>query len=207
MLRRRIIFKKVSIEIPFSQAAVGDILCTDNRIVSPVNYPNSGKFADGIVVHKGGGILRIMALTPVSGKWGGYAVDTSLSNVGDQQAAINDTTGDINTLTMIGEIGNIPDDSIAISANNYSTISTTVGWYMPAIGEVYMIGQNWATINASRQAIGLPLLGNYTVIMASSEYSAEYNWYGYYVSNFNIYPDMLKYLTNYSTYPFVKKNY
>lgn len=207
MLRRRIIFKKPSVEIPFSQASVGDILCSDNKIVAPANYASSGKVAEGIVMHKGGGYLRIMALTPVAGKWGGFGVDLSLSNVADQQQAINDTTGDINTLTMIGEIGNIPDDTIAVSANNYSTISSTVGWYMPAIGEVYMIGQNWAIMNASRQAIGLSALGNYTVIMASSEYDAEYNWYGYYVSNFNIYPDMLKYLTNYTTYPFIKKSY
>lgn len=207
MLRIRT-FGKVSIEIPFSEASVGDILCSDNKIVAPADYSASGKTAIGIVINKASGVLRIMALTVVGGKWGGYNTNISLDDITTENGAIAETDGEANTLTMISDIGNIPDDTIAITANNYGVSGATSGWYMPAIGEVYMIGQNLSAINTARQAIGLSVIGNYVVILASSEYDAELCWYGYTGSGtFTLNGDLAKGLNMYSTYPLIKKTY
>ena len=87
MLRIRT-FGKVSIEIPFSEASVGDILCSDNKVVSTANYAISGKTAIGIVVNNSNGAIRVMALTtPPTAQWGGFGIDLPMANIDTQQGA------------------------------------------------------------------------------------------------------------------------
>jgi len=207
MLRLRT-FGLKSIEIPFSEASAGDILCSDNKIVASADYSGSGKTAIGIVINKASGVLRIMALTTVTQKWGGYGSNISLDDITTENGAIADTNGEGHTQTMITDIGNIPDDTIAFNAYVYSVTGATSGWYMGSIGEIYMIGQNLSAINTARQAIGLSAIGNYVVILASSEYDAELCWYGYTgTGTFTLNGDLAKGLNMYSTYPLLKKTY
>lgn len=207
MLRIRT-FGKVSIEIPFSEASVGDILCSDNKIVSTANYAISGKMAIGIVVHNSNGVVRVMALTaPTTAQWGGFGLDLPTSNIETQQDAIADIDGAGNTEIMYH---NIPDSTIVVWVSYYDTPGAPAGtWYMPASGEVYMIGQGFAAINSARAAIGLSALpSSGLVILSSTERDSENIWYGHMMGGvFTLYGDLAKNIASYTTYPMLKKTY
>ena len=205
MLRLRT-FGMRSIEIPFSEAAAGDILCSDNKIVASSDYSVSGKTAIGIVFNNTSGTLRIMALNTVTEQWGGYGTNlTGLDDITTEQAAIADIDGESNTSAMFNEISG---DTIALKASYYSVTGATSGWYLGAIGEIYLIGQKLSEINAARQAIGIATIGLYVVMVSSTEYDAENCWYGYTgTGTFSINSDLAKNLTIYPTYPILKKTY
>ena len=196
MLRRRLFGKVTAIEKPYSQAAVGDIYCSDNTVVSASNYSGSGKTAVGIVINNASGVMRIMALTTVTYAYGGYGTDLPLTNAQTEQAAIADLDGVNNTATMSMYFGG---DSIAYYV--------PTGWYVGAAGELYHILQNYITINASRVAVGLSAFAQYTVIVSSTEYDANLHWYIYtYAGPFVLYGDMDKYIA-FSTFPLKKITY
>lgn len=204
MLRRRIIFKKPSVEIPFSQASVGDILCSDNTVVSAANYTGSGKTAIGIVFHNSSGNMRCMALSTVTQKYGGYGQLLGIEKTTYEDASA-DLDGAYNSLYMRTWISG---DTIAFNCYMFSTAGTSAGdWYCPAAGEVKILGQNLSTINASRSALGLSSIGAFNVFVTSTEYDSEYCWYGYSEVPFRIDYNLGKDLSNYPTYPVIKKTY
>ena len=203
MLRRRIFSKVVAIEKPYASAVVGDIYCSDNTIVSASNYSGSGKTAVGIVIYNVSGDMRVMALTTVTQMYGGFG-DYLGINETTEAGAIKDLDGTYNSAIMRQWISG---DTIADSCHTYTPSGSIIGdWYCPAIGEVYLIGQNFSTVNASRVAVGLSAIGAYTVFVSSTEYNFEKCWYGYYVAFFELYADLDKNLS-YDTYPFRKITY
>ena len=198
MLRRRLFGKVTAIEKPYSQAVVGDIYCSDNTIVAPANYSGSGKTAVGIVINNASGVMRVMLLNTVQWYYGGYGTDLPLTNIQTEQAAIADLDGVNNSNTMIVYVSG---DTIAYSASfNYPNS------YVPAIGELYMVMQNLATVNSSRVAVGLGAIGGNAVIVSSTEYDANYCWYLYVGASVFIDGQLGKDLS-YPTYPFRKITY
>ena len=203
MLRRRLFGKVTAIEKPYSQAAVGDIYCSDNTVVSASNYSGSGKTAVGIVINNASGVMRVMALTTVTQMYGGFGVYLSI-NEATYEGAIADLDGTYNSAVMRNWI---TGDTIAYNCYIYTPSGSVYGdWYCPAIGEVYLIGQNFSTVNASRVAVGMRAIGAYTVFVSSTGYNLEKCWYGYYVAFFKLYADLDKNLS-YDTYPFRKITY
>lgn len=175
MLRLRT-FGVKGIEIAYSSAAVGDILCSDMKIVSAANYSASGKTAIGIVFYNVSGVLKAVSLTQQGGlTWGGMAFDIpELTNYTTTESAITDTNGTANTTIIISYLG----DSTSLAAGYcraFSTSGRAAGnWDLPALGELNAIKINKTTINASLSAVSGTTLSLF--YLSSTEYDADAPW-------------------------------
>lgn len=175
MLRLRT-FGVKGIEIAYSSAVVGDILCSDLKIVSAANYTISGKTAIGIVFYNSSGVLKVVSLTQQGGiTWGGKGNDIAeLTNYTAAENAINDTNGTANTTTIIGYLG----DSTSLAAG-YCRAFITSGraagnWDLPAAGELNAIKTNKTTINSSLSTVSGTALSLY--YLSSTEYDSDEAW-------------------------------
>ena len=163
--------------------AVGDILCTDNTIVKPGDWPVAGKTALGVVFHVDGTGLHGWAVhlndQSTSITWGGS--DTDIPNLHDfeiAREALADTAGFANTLAIraLGDASTYPA-AWAVDLDN--------GWYLPAAGQLRVLFGELPTLNASLQTVGgtqFPMSG-YWCYWSSTERSSSYAWALYYLSN------------------------
>ncbi|MBP5662840.1 MAG: hypothetical protein J6X16_01030 [Bacteroidales bacterium] len=132
--------------------AVGDILCTDNSIVKPADYANSGKSAMGIVFYVNNtgehGWAVHLQNQSTSVVWGGNGTDISaLPTYSYTPDAVMDMDGYNNT-QIIRSAGD---------ANTYRAayrVDFTNGWYIPAVGQLRLLYAEIVTINASLQIVG-----------------------------------------------------
>ena len=119
---------------------------------------NSGEIADGVVVVEGGKIL-VVAPTESTSKltWSSAAISGGGTTITDRVTAMNDWNGKANTAAIIKAS---KDDAITNTAqyapgycNLYSRANAngkglTAGkWWLPSLGEMFMIYANMTKIN------------------------------------------------------------
>ena len=134
---------------------IGDILCTDETIVSREDYPNSGKTAWGIVFHidnsdsHGWAVAlhdQASSIQWCSEYYYGYDIP-ELPNYEDARAAIHDLNGSLNT----GIIRNV---DFAFGFPAAWVVDYDNGWYLPSAGQLRYLYSNFPEVNASLQIVG-----------------------------------------------------
>ena len=161
--------------------AVGDILCTDNSIVKPSDWPVAGKTAMGIVFYvdntgEHGWAVHLQD-QDYGYQWGGYGSDIpNLTNYTMTHDALYDFDGYYNT-QVTRNYGN---------SNVYRTVwmvDFNNGWYVPALGQLNVLVSEILVLNASLQIVNgipFPMDKNYSY-WSSTEYNQNYVWaiFGY----------------------------
>ncbi len=161
--------------------AVGDILCTDNSIVKPSDWPVAGKTAMGIVFYvdntgEHGWAVHLQD-QDYGYQWGGYGSDIpNLTNYTMTHDALYDFDGYYNT-QVTRNYGN---------SNVYRTVwmvDFNNGWYVPALGQLNVLVSEILVLNASLQIVNgipFPMDNNYSY-WSSTEYNQNYVWaiFGY----------------------------
>ena len=169
---------EVSPPIPVPPVAIGDILCTDNSIVKPSDWPVPDKTAYGIVFYVDGSGQHGWAVhlrdQGNSIKWtpSGYHTDIpTLHNYTNSRDAILDLDGYTNT-QLIRAAGNATTYPAAYA------VDFDNGWYLPAIGQLNLIFASFVTLNASLQVVdGTQFsLNSYYTYWSSTEYGSSYAW-------------------------------
>jgi len=126
---------------------VGDILCTDNSIVRPSEWPVEGKEAMGIVFYvdstdKHGWAVHLQDQN-TSVRWGGNGTNIpTMTNYVEAYEAIMDLDGYSNTQN-IRNTGNASTFPAAYA------VDFEHGWYLPAAGQLRLLYAEIVTINAS----------------------------------------------------------
>ncbi len=163
--------------IPYSAAVVGDILCSDRTIVSKVNYQSSGKVGIGVVFRRTSNAVYALSLvvsSPYSywDEWSQAGDLEELANYPDYSSAITDLDGYTSTYAIFWSgIG------IYTASANFSTNGTSSNeWYTPAMGELYIMSQNRATLDASLSLLNGNLLSSYGS-WSITEVNASTAWY------------------------------
>lgn len=159
--------------------AVGDILCTDNSVVKPTDWPVPGKTAMGVVCYvdstgeHGWAVHKFDQATSLRWNPNGQNADIpDLTNYSDGLGAITDFDGYNNTL-KIRAAGNSTQYPAAYA------VDIDNDWYLPAVGQLRIIYSEFVILNASLQIIGgsqFPMEMNY-YYLSSSEHSEVYAWY------------------------------
>jgi len=128
--------------------AVGNILCTDGTVVSPLDWPVAGKTAMGIVFHvdsTGEHGWAVHLQNQGSYKWASYGTDvTQLPNISFARVALQDLDGYTNTQILL-------NDAYCPAAN---AVDFANGWYLPALGQLNLIFAEMVTLNTSLQVVG-----------------------------------------------------
>ena len=137
------------------QVNIGDILCTDESIVTPQDFPSSGKTAWGIVFHVDATDTHgwAVALNNQSSSiqwcnydYYGYDIP-ELPNIGNARNALHDLDGYTNT-SIIRNVG-FDFAFPAAWAVDYDN-----GWYLPSAGQLRYLFSYAPEINASLQVVG-----------------------------------------------------
>lgn len=156
MKTRLLLLFIISSLISFGQSvSIGDILCTDETIVSRQEYPNSGKTALGIVffidVSDSHGWAVALKNQASSIQWSSesyYGYDLpSLPNYENARVAMHDLNGKDNTEIIRNEgFSNAFPAAWAVDFDN--------GWYLPSAGQLRYLFSYCPEINASLQVVG-----------------------------------------------------
>jgi len=184
MHRRRGIYNTVEL-IAYSNAVVGNILCSDLTIISTANYSRSGKTAIGIVYRNAANKLDVMALTSAavgSLWWGGNADVPTLDDYNLVANAETDFANTTNTTALITFYGTGTNYAFKF-CRDYSTTGTTVGqWDLPAYGNLNLIvNTNFTTLNATLSVLGESVLSNDIYYWSSTQYGlVDIDWYAWY---------------------------
>jgi len=160
---------------------VGDILCTDNSLVKPADWPVEGKTAQGVVFYvdntgRHGWAVHIQEQD--FHKWAGsetVGANTDIStmnNYATARDAINDMDGYANT-QRIREAG---DASIYPAAY---AVDFDHGWYLPAVGQLRLLYAELYNIYEPLEIVnGDPLFitGDSGWYWSSTEYDSRKTW-------------------------------
>lgn len=157
--------------------SIGDILCTDNTIEKPTDWPVAGKTAKAVVFYVDGtgkhGWATNLHDEGTSIPWGAYGTNIyTLSNYSTARSAISDFDGYSNTLKIRAAV---PYDA-AVAAY---TIDFGNGWYLPAAGQLRLLLAELTTLNASLQLVNgtqFPM-DTYFWYWSSSQYSQYNAWH------------------------------
>lgn len=139
--------------VEINYVAPGDILCTDNTILRPGLFVNSGKTAKGVVfyVDNSGSHGWAVSLTqtdaPLQWSTNTSTLVVSTNNNNAWRVAIRDLNGKANTLS-IRAAGN---PSTYPAANNPDFAN---GWYLPSIGQLNLLFGELVAVNAGLSAAG-----------------------------------------------------
>lgn len=164
-----------SMHIPYVN--IGDILCTDNSIVKPSDWPVEGKTAMGIVFYvdntgEHGWVVHLQD-QGMNIAWSVNNVDIpSLTNYYSiTYSVLSDLDGYANTqkIRAYGDASTFPA-AYSVDFNN--------GWYLPAIGQMRLLYSELITINNSLQKVGgtqFPLNSNF-FYWTSTEYDSGNAW-------------------------------
>ena len=139
--------------------SIGDILCTDGSIVSPTDYPSSGRTAWGIVFYVDASDSHgwAVALDDQSSsiKWSSsdyYGYDLpDLPNFENARTAMHDLDGFANT-GIIRSQGSSTDFPAAWA------VAYDEGWYLPSAGQLRYLYSIAPEINTSLQVVGGTIL-------------------------------------------------
>jgi hypothetical protein len=141
----------------------------------------SGEIADGVVVCEGGKLL-VVAPTETAGYWGSANVSGGGVTTTDRVTAYSDWAGKANTAAQITH------DELSGAAyapgycNNYSRENAngkglTAGkWWLPSLGELFMIYSNMLKINYALSLISGATQLAETAYWSSTEYSSAGAW-------------------------------
>lgn len=157
-------------------------------LISGHRYRTAGEIADGVVVVEGGKILVVAPTESISKlTWSSAAISGGGTTTTDRVAAMNDWNGKANTAATIkaskaDAITNTtqyaPGYCNLYSRANANGKGLTAGkWWLPSLGEMFMIYANMTKINYA-----LSLITGATQLVedwywTSTEYSATYAWY------------------------------
>jgi hypothetical protein len=160
--------------VPFvnAQVNVGDILCEGDKIVSLVDYDASNSTAIGVVFYvdasgQHGWAVSLDNLGKCS--WGKYGEDASLDNVAGVSRALSDTDGYKNTKAVVEK---------GLDYSAFTIVDFENGWYLPAIGQLKRLFNNFNEVNKTLEKVGGTLLlfdGN--TYWSSTERSSYDAWY------------------------------
>ena len=151
------------------------------------NLQNSGEIADGVVVVEGGKIL-VVAPTESTSKltWSSAAISGGGTTTTDRVTAMNDWNGKASTAKIIAASTASAVTNTAQYAPGYCNLYSranangkglTAGkWWLPSLGEMFMIYANMTKINYA-----LSLISGATQLVedwywTSTEYSATFAW-------------------------------
>ncbi len=153
--------------------AIGAIYYSDGTFSTELNPK---KNAVGIVAYMNGNRRLVIAFDEQSKLWGGYAVNEAcLTDYGSSDNAKTDFNGLMNTLCLVNA-GNRP---AAEYCNSYKPVSSgagSIGWYLPAAGELNGISSNYNAINSALQKLSKTKLST-DYYWTSSEIEAGTSWY------------------------------
>ena len=175
MLRLRT-FGVKGVEIPYSGAVVGDILCSDLTIVSAANYSASGKTAIGVVIYNALGVLKAVSLAEVSRYFSSYDSNIpGLTDFAEMNSALTDIDGRANTSIIFTALGSYA--YAAVYCRSFTTTGTQVGdWDLPALGELKYIIDNLSAIQSSLSSVSGTSIVTYGYWASSTESDAAYQW-------------------------------
>lgn len=141
--------------VEINYVAPGDILCTDNTILRPGLFANSGKTAKGVVfyVDNSGSHGWAVSLTQSNSvKWSTNTNNTlvvSTNNNTVWREAIRDLNGQANT-TAIRAAGS----STTYQAAWWYPANLGTGWYLPSIGQLNVLFGELMAVNDGLRAAG-----------------------------------------------------
>ena len=151
------------------------------------SYQNSGEIAEGVVIVDGGKVLVVAPTEGVSLKWSSAAVDGGGTSTSDRVTAYNDWNGKTNTAAAIKAsqpetVTNTKDFAPGF-CNLYSRVNAngkglTAGkWWLPSLGELFMIYAHYDKINYALSLItgAAKLVDDW--YWSSTENSAQYAWF------------------------------
>ena len=151
------------------------------------SYQSSGEIADGVVVVEGGHTLVVAPTEADSAGllWSSEAVSGGGTTTTDRVTAYSDWNGKANTTAQIAKAAcqgasYAPGFCASYSRANANGYGLTAGkWWLPSLGEMFMIYANMTKINYALSLItGATQLAE-TWYWTSTEYSATYAWFLY----------------------------
>lgn len=154
------------------------------------NLQNNGEIADGVVVVEGGKIL-VVAPTESTSKltWSSAAISGGGTTTTDRVTAMNDWNGKASTAKIIAASKSDAITNTAQYAPGYCNLYSranangkglTAGkWWLPSLGEMFMIYANMTKINYALSLINGAAQLVEDWYWTSTEYSATYAWYLY----------------------------
>ena len=167
--------------------AIGDILCSDNSIVKPSDWPLVGKMAKGIVFYVDSTGLHGWAVhlqdQGTSVQWTPPISCTDIStltNYTNARDAITDLNGYTNT-QRIRAAGNATKYPAAYA------VDFANGWYLPAAGQLRILYSVMVTVNASLQIVGGTqfMMNSTWYYWSSTEYGNGSAWHVRYSGSVN----------------------
>lgn len=157
-------------------------------MVKPHKWPSlqsSGEIADGVVVVEGGKIL-VVAPTEASLKWSSAAISGGGTTTGDRVTAMNDWNGKASTAKQVAASTSAAITNTASYAPGYCNLYSranangkglTAGkWWLPSLGEMFIIYANMQKINYCLSLINGATQLAETWYWTSTEDSATYAW-------------------------------
>ena len=151
------------------------------------NLQNSGEIADGVVIVEGGKILVVAPTESTSTlTWSSAAISGGGTTTTDRVTAMNDWNGKSNTAKIIAASKSDAITNTAQYAPGYCNLYSranangkglTAGkWWLPSLGEMFMIYANMTKINYALSLINgaTQLVENW--YWTSTEGSAAYAW-------------------------------
>jgi hypothetical protein len=141
----------------------------------------SGEIADGVVVCEGGKIL-VVSPTETALTWSSAAVSGGGVTTSDRVTAMNDWAGKANTASQIGHTecssaSYAPGFCAAYSRVNANGQGLTAGkWWLPSLGELFMIYSNMLKINYALSLISGATQLAETWYWSSTEDSSTHAW-------------------------------
>ena len=152
-------------------------------IVKPHKWPSlqtGGEIADGVVVVEGGRLLVVAPTQADSLLWSSAAVSGGGTTTTDRVIAYSDMAGKTNTAAQISHAecqsaSYAPGYCAAYSRANANGYGLTAGkWWLPSLGEMFMIYANMTKINYALSLIDGATLLVENWYWTSTEFSASY---------------------------------
>ena len=152
-------------------------------IVKPHKWPSlqtGGEIADGVVVVEGGRLLVVAPTQADSLLWSSAAVSGGGTTTTDRVTAYSDMAGKTNTAAQISHAecqsaSYAPGYCAAYSRANANGYGLTAGkWWLPSLGEMFMIYANMTKINYALSLIDGATLLVENWYWTSTEFSAGY---------------------------------
>ena len=155
--------------------AIGDILCTDNTIVHPQNWP-CGKVALGIVFHVDATGLHGWAVSlndDPPRRWGTSIEDIpALTNYASAFSTLENIDGYQNTANIRAS-GNASQFPAAYA------VDFEHGWYLPSAAQLYHLYAVLGLVNNSLQIVGVSIfpMNSFWRYWSSTEHSDSMAWF------------------------------
>lgn len=154
-------------------------------MVKPHKWPSlqtSGQIADGVVIVECGRLLVVAPTQADSLLWSSAAVSGGGTTTNDRVTAYSDMAGKTNTAAQISHAecqgaSYAPGYCAAYSRANANGYGLTAGkWWLPSLGEMFMIYANMTKINYALSLIDGATQLQENWYWTSTEYSANTAW-------------------------------